>query len=526
MALMTDFIRSTRYGLAALAAVTYTASMLCVSQASAQAATGVPTGGFISFSLAPGQSSAPITPPLDVPVLVMGSTTTANNRGVAQVVMEHQSASFLQWVGLNSDPTASVTASYSGTPGTQILQIDFHEFVYLVVSGTDSFVVTNSSTTDTETGYVSWTYLSNSTAGNTILGNNALSVITTGADNTAVGAESMPKDTTGTGNTAVGWDTLSDNTTGSYNTGLGYRAFAANVAGSYTTAVGAYSLSVNTTGGYDTGFGAYSLSTNTTGTGNTAFGYAGLRSNTTGNNNIGFGYQTMYSNQTGSNNVALGYQAAYYVTNGSNNVEISNTGTTQDEDLIRIGTTGTHKATYVAGIYGTSVTGGEAVYVNSAGQLGYQPSASRFKTDVESMPELTAKIQQLHPVTFHYKTDANKVLQFGLIAEEVDKVYPELVIRDDSGVIQGVRYEELAPMLLSVVQKQQNTLQTEQATMNTLSAQNAAQSVEISELKQQVLAQADQLKSTQGQVAKLNALETELHAMLAKVRDGALVAKR
>lgn len=523
---MTDTIRSSRFNSAALPAVMLTLSALCGSHAIAQAPTGVPTGGYVSFNLAPGQSSAPITPPADVPVLVMGSTTTFNSRGVGQVVMERESGQFLQWIGLNSNPSASITGGYTGVSGSPIVQLDYGGNVWLTLSGTDSFVVTNSSTTLTETGYVSWTYFSNSTAGNTILGNNALSANTSGTDNTAVGAETLPVNTTGTGNTAVGWETLKDNTTGSYNTGLGYKAFAANVAGTYTTAVGAYSLSDNTTGGYDTAFGAYSLPTNTTGTGNTAFGYAGLRSNTTGNNNIGFGYQTMYLNQTGSNNLALGYKSAYNVMNGSNNIEIGNAGATEDEDLIRIGTTGTQKAAYIAGIYGTSVTGGEAVYVNSAGQLGYQPSASRFKTDIEPMPELTAKMQLLHPVTFHYKTDANKVLQFGLIAEEVDKVYPELVIRDDSGNVQGVRYEELSPMLLSVVQRQQSALQSEQATMTALSAQNAAQAAEIRDLRQQVLAQADQLKATQGQVAKLNALEQELQAMLSKVRDGALVAKR
>lgn len=568
----------TRSSLLALVGVVLILSVLCESRAEAQAVTGVPTGGYVTFNLAPGQSSAPITPPADVPLLVMGSTTTLNIRGVGQVVMERQAGQFLQWVGLNSNPQSSIAESYSGASGTQIVQIDYSGNVWLTVAGPDTFVVTNNSTTTPATGYVSWTYYSNSTAGNTILGNNALAANTTGSQNTAVGAEalltnttgdnntavgtgalysniggsentaggvgtlqyntsgadntgfgysSLFRNTTGIGNTAVGWNTLEDNTTGSFNTGLGYYAFATNTAGTYTTAVGAFSLSANTTGGYDTGFGAYSLPANTTGTANTAFGYAGLRSNTTGNSNIGFGYQSLYLNQTGSNNVAMGYQSAYNVTNGSNNIEIANVGAAADENLIRIGTAGVHKATYIAGIYGAAVTGGEAVYVSSSGELGYQPSASRFKTDVETMPELTAQIQQLHPVTFHYKTDPKKVLQFGLIAEEVDRVYPELVIRDDSGNVQGVRYEELAPMLLSVVQRQQGTLQTQQATMNSLAAENAAQSAELRDLRQQVVAQAEQLKATQGQVAKLNALQTELQTMLEKVRDKAqLVAKQ
>jgi hypothetical protein len=287
---------------------------------------------------------------------------------------------------------------------------------------------------------------------NTAVGTSALYTGPSGANNTAAGANALYFDTTGNGNTATGYSALHNNATGSYNTSIGYVALADNTAGSYTTAVGAYSLAANTTGGYDTAFGAYSLSDNTTGTGNTAFGYAGLRSNTTGSNNIGFGYQSLYSNTAGSNNIAMGYQAAYYVLGGSNNIELGNMGAGADNNMIRIGAQGTQKETSIAGIYGTPVTG-SAVYVTSSGQLGVLASSERYKTDISNMSETSAKLSRLRPVTFRYKKDPQGALQYGLIAEEVDNVYPELVIRDEAGKIQGVRYEELTPMLLNEVQQ-------------------------------------------------------------------------
>jgi hypothetical protein len=267
-----------------------------------------------------------------------------------------------------------------------------------------------------------------------------------------LGESALYNNTSGSGGTAAGAGALEYNTTGNYNTAVGYLTLSSNTTGGYTTSVGAYSLEANTTGGYDTAFGAYSLPDNTTGTGNTAFGYAALRSTTIGNNNIGFGYQTLYVNATGSSNIAMGYQAGYYAT-GSYNIEIGSEGTRGDEATIRLGTEGTQTATFVAGISGTQVTGA-AVYVTSSGQLGVQASSERYKTAIASMGASSKKLQALRPVTFRLKSDPHDVVQYGLIAEEVDKVYPELVIRDATGKIQGVHYEELAPMLLNEVQQQ------------------------------------------------------------------------
>lgn len=301
---------------------------------------------------------------------------------------------------------------------------------------------------------------------------------TVGSYNTAHGSGALFENTTGNNNTSSGFDSLYSNTTGSDNATVGYLSLYSNVSGSYTTAVGSHALYANTTGGYNTGFGAYALVANTTGSGNTGFGYAGLRSMTTGSENTGFGYQSLYYDSTGSNNIALGYQSAYYVLTGSNDIEIGSAGSPGDNNVIRLGTEGTQKTTYIAGISGSQVTGA-AVYVTSSGQLGVLASSERYKTAITPLGSDTDKLMQLRPVRFHLKTDPEGAVQYGLIAEEVDKVYPELVIRDASGKIQGVRYDELAPMLLNEWQKQQRTI----------AAQNlhtVAQDQEIRDLKKMV----------------------------------------
>ncbi len=191
----------------------------------------------------------------------------------------------------------------------------------------------------------------------------------------------------------------------------------------------------------------------------------------------------------------MGYQAAYNLTSGSNTIEIGNLGGAGDNNLIRIGSGQT--AAFVAGITGAHITG-SAVYVTSSGQLGVLASSERYKTAIAPMGGSTGKLWNLRPVTFHLKSDPKGALQYGLIAEEVAKVYPELVIRDEAGHIQGVRYEELAPMLLNEVRKQ---------------------AAEIRDLKQQ-----RQQFATQ---SELKALKKQLQAALLKLRaSDSLVAQR
>jgi len=232
-----------------------------------------------------------------------------------------------------------------------------------------------------------------------------------------------------------------NNTDGNKNTASGYLALTSNITGSYNTATGNQAL--------------YS---NRDGIRNTASGDWGLYSNTHGNDNTADGHDALHLNTVGSNNIGLGANSGYNVTSGSNNIEIGNEGTSSDGGTIRIGTSGSPTATYIAGIENARVTGA-AVYVTSSGQLGVLASSERYKTAIAPMGVDTEKLQELRPVSFHLKTDPKGALQYGLIAEEVAKVYPELVIRDKAGRIQGVRYDELAPMLLNEVQQQQTQLQ-------------------------------------------------------------------
>jgi hypothetical protein len=177
---------------------------------------------------------------------------------------------------------------------------------------------------------------------------------------------------------------------------------------------------------------------------------------------------------------------------GSYNIDIANLGTANDSGIIRIGTTGSQTAAFLAGVENSKVTGA-AVYVTSSGQPGVLASSERYKTDIKPMETSADRLAQLRPVTFHLKSEPHGVVQYGLIAEEVEKVYPELVIRDAAGEIQGVRYDELAPLLLKQVQDDRDQAYREHQ-------QNIAA---IDDLKQQVATLKKQYESTQVALAKL-----------------------
>ena len=287
---------------------------------------------------------------------------------------------------------------------------------------------------------------------NTASGFAALYANTTGSYNVAVGDEALSSNTTVSGNTASGYRALTSNTIGASNAAFGASALQYNVEGNENTASGAFSLYFNTSGNYNAASGFQALYANTTASRNTASGYRALYFTTTGARNTAIGFRALIFNTTGQDNIGIGNDAGYAVT-GSNNIDIGNQGFAADAGTIRIGAPSTQSKAFIAGIHGTPLTG-SAVYVTSSGQLGVLGSSERFKTDIAPMPELSDKIKRLRPVTFRYKTDPQAIRQYGLIAEEVDQVYPELVIRDEAGKIQGVRYEELAPMLLNEVQQQ------------------------------------------------------------------------
>jgi hypothetical protein len=299
--------------------------------------------------------------------------------------------------------------------------------------------------------------------------------------NTAEGQNALLSRTTGGFNTALGWFSLKSVTTGSYNTGVGAGTLVLNTA-DQNTATGAGALLSNTTGFFNTANGAFALFSNITGAGNTANGHNALFSNTTGDHNTATGLQALFSNSTGrgntaagfealntntigSDNVALGKAAGGNLTTGDNNIDIGNSGVSGESATIRIGG-GNQTSTFIGGIAGQTVgAGGSTCYVDNAGKLGVFLSARRFKTDIADMAAASEAILALRPVTFHYKPELDKtgIPQFGLVAEEVAKVNPDLVTHDAKGDIYTVRYEAVNVMLLNEFLKEHRELQEQKA---------------------------------------------------------------
>jgi hypothetical protein len=339
--------------------------------------------------------------------------------------------------------------------------------------------------------------------GNTAEGTDALLTLTTGANNTAVGsaalrnnsigdyntatgANALSLNINGSGNTAHGYNALGANTIGIANTAQGKDALAVNTAGSVNTATGDVALSSNTNGSANTASGVNALASNTSASNNTADGVAALMNNTTGANNTASGASALLSNSTGSNNIALGYQAGVNLTTGDSNIDIGSTGVANESGKIRIGTKGIHKATYIAGIFGATVTGGAAVSVDNKGHFGTTTSSARFKDNIQPMGPASESILALQPVTFRYKKqlDPENIPQFGLVAEQVAKVNPDLVVRDEQGEPYTVRYEAVNAMLLNEFLKEHRKVESlEEAVAQLKSAlqEQAAQLQKVSE---------------------------------------------
>jgi len=357
-----------------------------------------------------------------------------------------------------------------------------------------------------------------------------------GADNTATGAYALQNNTGGNNNTAEGFQALSSNTTGTYNTGVGVGALQSNIDGNENTAIGYQALFSNTTigfpGAYNTATGAGALQNNTNGNDNTATGQGALQNNNTGTNNTGVGVSALGSNQTGTNNTAVGVSALGSNQTGTNNtavgvsalgnidgafniglgfsagqnlgfgfynIDIGNGGVDGDDNTIRIGTefsvdTGSgQNRTFIAGIRGVTTENADAiaVVIDSAGQLGTMSSSRRFKKEIKPMDQTSEAILGLKPVTFHYKSDSTGTPQFGLIAEEVAKINPDLVVRDTDGEIYTVRYDAVNAMLLNEFLKEHRKVGEQQAT--------------ITELKKEMKGVVARLNEQASQIQKVSA---------------------
>lgn len=305
--------------------------------------------------------------------------------------------------------------------------------------------------------------------------------------NTAEGQDALFGLTTGVNNTAIGFDALFSDTDGFDNTAIGYQALLNNTTGYLNTATGSYTLHSNTTGAGNTASGNGALTGNTTGSNNTATGEGALTNNTTGNSNMASGYNALLYNTTGGHNIALGAAAGLNLTTGSNNIDIGNQGVGGEANTIRIGRPGTHTATFVSGISGATVPSGIAVVVDSSGHLGTITSSSRFKEAIRPMDKASEAILSLQPVTFRYKhgLDPEGIPQFGLVAEQVEKVNPELVVRDEHGKPYSVRYEAVNAMLLNEFLKEHRTVEKQAATIEQQERRLAELERAVAELRQE-----------------------------------------
>jgi hypothetical protein len=307
---------------------------------------------------------------------------------------------------------------------------------------------------------------------NTAIGAGTL-LASTADENTATGAAALLSNTTGSDNTANGAFALFRNTTGGFNTATGDSALSSNTVGAQNTATGISALTSNTGGLRNTGNGAYALANNTTGNDNTASGMFALFSNTTGNDNIAIGVNALYNN-TYSNNTAIGVSALFANTSGfqntangfqalQNNTEgIGNTAIGSSAGInIRgsgnvcigvnvSGDAGASDTTWIRNIY-DSVASGRAVYVDSDNKIGTLASSRRYKEEIKPIKQASEVLYRLKPVSFRYKKeiDRSHALSFGLIAEEVANVDPDLVTPDRDGKSETVRYEAVNAMLLN-----------------------------------------------------------------------------
>jgi hypothetical protein len=358
---------------------------------------------------------------------------------------------------------------------------------------------------------VGWFSLKSITTGsfNTSVGAGTL-VLNTGDANTATGTAALLLNTTGQRNTANGTAALVNNSTGEDNTAVG--AFALNSStASGNTAIGSNALLNNTTGGSNTANGFNALFFNTIGANNTAIGASALNVNVGGLGNTAIGVSALGSNIGGNFNIALGFSAGMSIT-GGNNIDIGNLGLMAEDNTIRIGNA-SHQDTFIAGIFGSSIDPFTAspLEIDSTGKLGTMLSSRRFKRHIKPMDSASEAILALKPVTFHYKSDSKNTPCFGLIAEEVALVSPDLVLRDKDGEILSVRYDQVNAMLLNEFLKQHDAFLKEHHKVEKLEATVARQ-------QQGMEALAAQVKEQAGQIQKVSA-EIELNKSVARVTE-------
>jgi trimeric autotransporter adhesin len=334
---------------------------------------------------------------------------------------------------------------------------------------------------------------------NTAVGLNSLSSTTTGNFNTAIGSAALGFNTANY-NTAVGRNALFSNRFAEHNTAVGDITLYSNTAGDLNTAVGDSAMYRNTTGGSNTGVGESALHRNTEGDFNTAIGSSALSFNTTGFNNTAVGAGALVRNTTSSGNTALGRDAGVDVTMADNVICIGAPGANVNDSC------------YIGNVW-QQPGGSQAVYVNASGKLGAQVSSRRFKDEIKPMEETSEVIYRLKPVSFRYKRkiDPTRPPGFGLIAEDVEKINPDLVLPDKEGKPYTVRYDAVNAMLLNEFLKEhrhlrelKSTVAKQEATIAELKSTAAQQQKGIEALTAGLQKVSDHLAGASPSLADLN----------------------
>jgi hypothetical protein len=340
---------------------------------------------------------------------------------------------------------------------------------------------------------------------NTAEGTNALFNLTTGANNTAVGFRALFSNTTGNNNTATGIGVLGSNTIANDNTANGFGALLHDTTGSDNTALGFEALFFNTTGFQNAAIGWRALFENTTGFHNTADGFIALSSNTTGNHNTADGDEALTGNTTGNFNTTAGAHSLIHNTTGSGNTVLGfDTGNsiTTANNVICIGAAvegaNVSNSCFIGSIFGQTASVGSAVFINSSGKLGTNPSSRRFKEEIKPMDKASEALFALKPVTFRYKKEIDPACksQFGLVAEEVEKVNPDLITRDADGKPYTVRYEQINAMLLNEFLKEHKAALEEHSKVEKLEAILAGLAATVKEQATQIQKVSAQLEAS------------------------------
>jgi hypothetical protein len=330
--------------------------------------------------------------------------------------------------------------------------------------------------------------------GNTAEGQSALLSLTTGGFNTAVGFLSLRNNTIGAFNTAIGAGALLANTADG-NTAAGAGALLSNSTGLANTADGAFALFSNTTGSNNTAIGHDALMSNISTNANTAIGGEALANDTSGSQNTANGQQALSSNTSGSLNIALGFRAGINVTTADNVICIGADGNNVDNSC------------FIGQIFGSTSSGGTAVFINSNGRLGTATSSRRFKEEIKPIERASEALFALKPVTFRYKKgiDPQGISQFGLVAEEVEKVNPDLVVRDKEGKAYSVRYEQINAMLLNEFLKEHKAFLEEQSKVEQQNRKIQQQETMIAQLKKEIEAVVVHAKEQDSKIQRVSA---------------------